>query len=89
MIITGWPDDINNVPNALRPYHGQHDSLRWTYTSRRINHSCPRREEKGLGTDLPRTLRNIKGPEQCVFSPGINMGHWNISLKHALPKKRH
>ena len=27
MIITGWPDDVNNVPKALRPYHGQRDSL--------------------------------------------------------------
>ena len=27
MIITGWPDDIKDVPKALRPYHGQCDSL--------------------------------------------------------------
>ena len=27
MIITGWPDNIKDVPKALRPYHGQHDSL--------------------------------------------------------------
>ena len=27
MIIAGWPDKINNVPKALRPYHGQCDSL--------------------------------------------------------------
>ena len=26
-IITGWPDDIKDVPKALRPYHGQRDSL--------------------------------------------------------------
>ena len=26
-IITGWPDDIKDVPKALRPYHGQSDSL--------------------------------------------------------------
>ena len=26
-IIAGWPDDIKDVPKALQPYHGQHDSL--------------------------------------------------------------
>ena len=26
-IIAGWPDNINDVPKALRPYHGQHDSF--------------------------------------------------------------
>ena len=26
-IITGWPDDIKDIPKALRPYHGQRDSL--------------------------------------------------------------
>ena len=26
-IIAGWPDDIKDVPKALRPYHGQRDSL--------------------------------------------------------------
>ena len=26
-IIAGWPDDIKDVPKALRPYHGQCDSL--------------------------------------------------------------
>ena len=26
-IITGWPDDIKDVPKALQPYHGQCDSL--------------------------------------------------------------
>ena len=27
MIIAGWPDNIKDVPKALRPYHGQCDSL--------------------------------------------------------------
>ena len=27
MIITGWPDDIRDVPKALWPFHGQYDSL--------------------------------------------------------------
>ena len=26
-IIAGWPDNIKDVPKALRPYHGQRDSL--------------------------------------------------------------
>ena len=26
-IIAGWPDDIKDVPKALRPYYGQHVSL--------------------------------------------------------------
>ena len=25
--MAGWPDDIKDVPKALRPYHGQRDSL--------------------------------------------------------------
>ena len=27
MIIAGWPDNVEDVPKALRPYHGQCDSL--------------------------------------------------------------
>ena len=27
MIIAGWPDDINNVPHALHPYHGHRNIL--------------------------------------------------------------
>ena len=27
IIITGWPDDIKDVPKALQPYHGQCDSF--------------------------------------------------------------
>ena len=27
MIIVGWPDDINNVPHALCPYHDHRNSL--------------------------------------------------------------
>ena len=27
MIIAGWPDDINNVPHALCPYHGHRNNL--------------------------------------------------------------
>ena len=26
-IITGWPEDIKNLPNALRPYHAHWDIL--------------------------------------------------------------
>ena len=26
-IITGWLDNIKDVPKPLKPYHGQHDSL--------------------------------------------------------------
>ena len=26
-IIAGWPDNIKDIPKALRPYHGQRDSL--------------------------------------------------------------
>ena len=27
MIITGWPDNINDVPYALHPYHGHRNIL--------------------------------------------------------------
>ena len=27
IIVAGWPDNIEDVPKALRPYHGQRDSL--------------------------------------------------------------
>ena len=27
MIISGWPDDINDIPKALQPHRGQHNSL--------------------------------------------------------------
>ena len=27
IIVAGWPDNIEDVPKALRPYHGQCDSL--------------------------------------------------------------
>ena len=67
MIIAGWPDDIKDVPKALRPYHGQHDSL--TVEDALIlrgeaNHHSPRREEEGLGTNPSRTLRHIQVPIQ-------------------------
>ena len=26
-IIAGWPEDVNDVPNALRPYHNHHDEM--------------------------------------------------------------
>ena len=66
-IIAGWPDNIRDVPKALRPYHGQCDSLTvedglipmW-----RSNHRSPRREEEGLGTNPSRTLRYIQVPVQ-------------------------
>ena len=27
MIITGWPDDLNDNPHALHPYHGHRNIL--------------------------------------------------------------
>ena len=55
-IIAVWPDDVNNVPKALWPYHAQCDSL--TVEDGLIMHGeaiivPPRREEKHLETDSP------------------------------------
>ena len=26
-IVAGWPEDVNDVPNVLRPYHNHHDEM--------------------------------------------------------------
>ena len=26
-VVAGWPEDVKDVPNALRPYHNHHDEM--------------------------------------------------------------
>ena len=76
-IITGWPDDIKDVPKALRPYHGQHDSL--TVEDGLILRGeaiiVPPGERKVLEQIHQGHLGTSKcqyRARQCVYWPGIN-----------------
>ena len=78
MIITGWPDDIKDVPKALRPYHGQHDSL--TVEDGLILHGeaiivPPGQKKKVLEQIHQGHLGTSKcqyRARQCIYWPGIN-----------------
>ena len=62
-IITGWPDDIKDIPKALWPYHGQCDSLTIEDGLILCGEAIivPPGEE---GTNPSRTLRHIQVPIQ-------------------------
>ena len=68
IILAGWPDNIEDVPKALRSYHGQRDSLTvengLILCGEAIIVPPGERRKKGLGTDSPRTPRSIKVPVQ-------------------------
>ena len=66
-IIAGWPDDIKDVPKALQPYRGQHDSL--TVEDGLIVYGeaiivPPGERKKVLEQNPSRTLRHIQVPIQ-------------------------
>ena len=77
-IITGWPDDIKDVPKALRPYHGQRDSL--TVEDGLILHGeaiiVPPGERKKVLEQIHQghlgTSKCEYRARQCVYWPGIN-----------------
>ena len=77
-IITGWPDDIKDIPKALRPYHGQRDSL--TVEDGLILHreaiNVPPRERKKVLEQIHQghlgTSKCQYRARQCVYWPGIN-----------------
>ena len=77
-IITGWPDDIKDVPKALRPYHGQHDSL--TVEDGLILRGeaiiVPPGERKKVLEQIHQghlgTSKCQYRARQCVYWPGIN-----------------
>ena len=77
-IIAGWPDDIKDVPKALRPYHGQHDSL--TVEDGLILHGeaiiVPPGERKKVLEQIHQghlgTSKCQYRARQCVYWPGIN-----------------
>ena len=77
-IITGWPDDIKDVPKALRPYHGQHDSL--TVEDGLILHGeaiiIPPGERKKVLEQIHQghlgTSKCQYRARQCVYWPRIN-----------------
>ena len=77
-IITGWPDDIKDVPKALRPYHGQRDSL--TVEDGLILRGeaiiVPPGERKKVLEQIHQghlgTSKCQYRARQCVYWPGIN-----------------
>ena len=77
-IITGWPDDIKDVPQALQPYHGQHDSL--TVEDGLILHGeaiiVPPCERKKVLEQIHQghlgTSKCQYRVRQCVYWPSIN-----------------
>ena len=85
MIITGWPDDIKDVPKALWPYHGQCDSLTiedGLILQGEVIIVPPRREEEHLGINPSRTLRHIKVPVQGKTMHTLawhQQRHWTAS----------
>ena len=77
-IIAGWPDDIKDVPKALRPYHGQCDSL--TVEDGLILRGeaiiVPPGERKKVLEQIHQghlgTSKCQYRARQCVYWPGIN-----------------
>ena len=77
-IITGWPDNIRDVPKALRPYHGQCDSL--TVEDGLILHGeaiiIPPGERKKVLEQIHQghlgTSKCQYRVSQCVYWPGFN-----------------
>ena len=77
-IIAGWPDDIKDVPKALQPYHGQHDSL--TVEDGLILRGeaiiVPPGERKKVLEQIHQghlgTSKCQYRARQCVYWPGIN-----------------
>ena len=78
IIISGWPDDIKEIPCPLHPYWQHHESL--TVDDRLV--FCaealiipPSEREKVLGT-LHQSYQGITKTQLlahgCVFWPGIN-----------------
>ena len=90
IIVSGWPEDIKDVPKSLRPYHGQRNML--TVEDGIILRGeaiviPPRREEEGTGTTTPRTSRNIEVPEKSrnnaytgLASAVTSNDSWNLAL---------
>ena len=78
MIITGWPDNIKDIPKALRPYRGQCDSL--TVEDGLILHReaiiIPQGERKKVLEQIHQghlgTSKYQHRARQCVYWPGIN-----------------
>ena len=77
-IIAGWPDDIKDVPKALRPYHGQRDSL--TVEDGLILRGeaiiIPPEERKKVLEQIHQghlgTSKCQYRARQCIYWPGIN-----------------
>ena len=77
-IIAGWPDNIKDVPKALRPYHGQRDSL--TVEDGLILRGeaiiVPPGERKKVLEQIHQghlgTSKCQYRARQCVYWPGIN-----------------
>ena len=77
-ITAGWPNDIKDVPKALRPYHGQCDSL--TVEHGLILHGeaiiVPPGERKKVLEQIHQghlgTSKCQYRARQCIYWPGIN-----------------
>ena len=78
IIIAGWPDNIKDVPKALRPYHGQCDSV--TVEDELILRGeaiiVPPGERKKVLEQIHQghlgTSKCQYRARQCVYWPGIN-----------------
>ena len=78
IILAGWPDNIEDVPKALRPYHGQRDSL--TIEDGLILRGeaiiVPPGERRKILEQIHQGHQGISKCQnrarQCVYWPGIN-----------------
>ena len=78
IIISGWPDDIKEVPHPLHPYWQHHESL--TVEDGLVFHGealiTPPSEREGVLGTLHQSHQGITKTQLlasgCVFRPGIN-----------------
>ena len=85
-IIAGWPDNINDVPCALCPYHGHRNILnswRWPHPFRWSSHYSSIRKGEDPPSKYRRTHGNQQAPKQrqtlCVLARNQlrhQMSHW-------------